>query len=63
MKNKQLVALKLIFLAISPLLLKLSELISDFEKQSDEVHKEDDRKISAQLVAYNNDWMGRFLRR
>ena len=43
-KNEHFVALKLIFFAISSLLLKLSELISDFMKHSDEVHKEDDGK-------------------
>ena len=62
MKNEQLVALKLIFLAISPLLLKLCELISYFEKHRDEVHKEDDRKMSAELVADHNDRIGRFLK-
>ena len=53
-KNEHFVALKLIFFAISSLLLKLSELISDFMKHSDEVHKEDDRKMSAELVAVSH---------
>ena len=54
-KNEQLVALKLIFFAISPLLLKLCEIISDFEKHSDEEHKEDDRKMNAELVAVSHE--------